>query len=308
MSITLIENFLLNTVCLGTPIMYALIGDMIGQRAGHISLSVEGAMLMGCCMGFTTCYYTGNLPLAVLVSILCGAFIGFLQVHFNIACGADMFALALAINYLATSLTTYFGTPMVSASIKGFSKIAIPGLSKLPVLGNVLFNQDILTYITYFLPVLAHIFLFKTKLGTALRSAGEVHQVAVAYGYNVKALKYGAVIAACSLAAVGGCQLSCAYTMTWNAGMSGGRGFIASTLVILCSWRPLRAYFAAYMFGAAQALQILFQLLVVPIPTNIVTMAPYVITIVALAFISLNKNPSMPEELKKIGRPLEIMN
>ena len=304
----LLSNFLLNTIRSGTPIIYALIGDLIGQRAGHISLSVEGAMLMGCCMGFTTCYYTGNLPLAILVSMVAGAIIGFLQVHFNIRFGANMFSLALALNYFATSITTYFGAPMVSASIKGFSRIAIPGLSAIPVLGDALFNQDILTYFTYLLPVIAHFVLFKTKLGVALRSAGEVHQVAVAYGYNVKHLKYGAVMVAGMLAAIGGCQLSCAYTMTWTAEMSGGRGFIASALVILCSWKPLRAYFAAYMFGAAQALQILFQLLVVPIPTNIVTMAPYVVTIIALAFISLNKNPTMPEELKKIGRPLEIMN
>ncbi len=304
----LFETFLLNTIRSGTPIIYALIGDMIGQRAGHTSLSVEGSMLMGCCLGFTTCFFTGNLPLAILVSLLAGAFIGFLQVHFNIACGANMFSLALALNYLATSITTYFGAPMVSVSISGFSRIPLPLLSKIPVIGDALFNHDILTYFSYLLPLIAHFVLFKTKLGVALRSAGEVHQVAVAYGYNVKRIKYGAVIMAGMLAAVGGCQLACAYTMTWTAEMAGGRGFVASALVILCAWKPRRAYFAAYMFGAAQALQILFQLLAVPIPTNIVTMAPYVITIVALGFISINKNPTMPEELKKIGRPLEILN
>lgn len=304
----LIENFILNTIRSGTPIIFALIGDLIGQRAGHISLSVEGAMVMGCCLGFTTCFYTGSLPLAILVAILAGGLIGFLQVHFNIACGANMFSLALALNFFATSLTTYFGSPMVSKSINGFSRIAIPLLSDIPIIGDALFNQDILTYVSYALPLVAHFVLFKTKLGVALRSAGEQHQVAVAYGYNVKKLKYGAVIVAGMLAGIGGCQLACAYTMTWTAEMSGGRGFIASALVILCSWKPKRAYLAAYLFGAAQALQILFQLLAVPIPTNIVTMAPYVITIVALAVISINKTPTMPEELKKLGRPLEIMN
>ena len=263
---------------------------------------------MGCCMGFTTCNLTGSLPLAILVSMLTGAVIGFMQVHFNIACGANMFSLALALNYFATSVTTYFGSPMVSASITGFSRIPIPGLCNIPLIGDAIFNQDVLTYFSYLLPIIAYVVLFKTKLGVALRSAGEQHQVAVAYGYNVKALKYGAVITAGVLAAVGGCQLSCAYTNTWTAEMAGGRGFIASSLVILCSWKPLRSYFAAYMFGAAQALQILVQLLAVPIPTNIVTMAPYVITVVALGFVSISKNPTMPEELNKIGRPLEILN
>lgn len=304
----LFQNFLLNTIRSGTPIIFALTGDLIGQRAGHISLSVEGAMLMGCCMGFATCYYTGSLLLAVLVSILAGCIIGFLQVHFNIAFGANMFSLALALNFFATAVTTYFGSPLVSKSIEGFPRIAIPVLSSLPVIGDAIFNQDILTYISYLLPIVAYFLLYKTKLGVAIRSAGEQHQVAVAYGYNVKRLKYGAVITAGALAGIGGCQLACAYTMTWTAEMSGARGFIASALVILCSWKPLRAYFAAYLFGAAQALQILFQLLAVPIPTNIVTMAPYVVTLVALGFISINKNPTMPEELRRIGRPLEILN
>ena len=308
MNAALIENFLLNTVRSGTPIMYALIGDMIGQLAGHISLSVEGAMLLGCCMGFTVTYYTGNLFLAVLVAALCGAVVGFLQVHINIRFGANMFALALALNYLATALTTYYGSPMVSRSIEGFPRIAIPGLSSIPIIGNALFNHDILTYFSYLLPVIAFFVLFRTKIGSALRSAGEVHQVAVAYGYNVKALKYGAVILAGTLAAIGGCQLSCAFTMTWTPEMSGGRGFVASALVTLCCWKPRSAYFVAYLFGAAQSLQILFQLLAIPIPTNIVTMAPYILTIIVLGFMSLRKNSSMPEELRHIGRPLELSN
>ena len=304
----LIENFLLNTIRSGTPIMFALIGDLIGQRAGHISLSVEGAMLTGCCVGFAACYYTDNLLLAVLLAALAGAFVGFLQIHFNISCGADMFALALAINYFCSAVTNYFGASLISKSISGFDRIAIPLLSEIPLIGDAIFNQDILTYISYLLPIVVGFILFKTKIGTAIRTAGEVHQVAVAYGYNVRLLKYGAVMTAGILAAVGGVQLSCAYTMTWTADMAGGRGFIASALVILCSWKPGRAYMAAYLFGAAQSLQILFQLLAIPIPTNIVTMAPYVVTLIALAFISMNKNPSMPEELKKIGRPLEIQN
>ncbi len=308
MTIELFENFLLNTVRAGTPIIFALIGDMIGQRAGHISLSVEGSMLAGCCAGFATAVFTGNLLLAVIAAMICGGILGFIQIHFNIARGANMFCLALAINFLATSLTSYFGAPLVSQSIKGFDRIAIPLLSDIPIIGDALFNQDILTYATYLLPIAVHFILFKTKLGIALRSSGENHQVAVAYGYNVKALKYGAVITAGVLAAIGGCQLATAYTMTWTSEMSGGRGFIASALVILCTWRPLKAYFAAYLFGAAQALQILFQLMSVDIATNIVTMAPYVITIVALAFISMSKNSTMPEELKKIGRPLKILN
>lgn len=304
--INLITNFLLNTIRLGTPIIYALIGDLIGQRAGHISLSVEGSMLMGCCLGYTTCYYTGNMGLAVLVSILGGAIIGFLQIHLNIKCGANMFALALALNYLAESITSYFGSDMVSKSINGFEKIAIPGLSQIPVIGEAIFHQDILTYISYILPIVAFLVLYKTRLGLAIRACGEVHQVAVAYGYKVKALKYGAVIVAGMVAAIGGCQLSCAYTMTWTAGMSGGRGFIASALVILCCWKPLRAYMAAYLFGAAQALGILLQLMGVPISTNIVNMAPYVITMIALGITAINKTPMMPEELKRIGRPLEL--
>lgn len=304
----LISTFIVNMVHSGTPIIFALIGDMIGQKSGHISLSVEGSMLMGCCLGYTACFYSNNLFLAVLVAIAGGALIGFLQAHLNIHFGANMFALALALNYFASSVTAYFGSPMISKSIKGFPTIAIPVLSKIPLIGQAFFHQDILTYLSFVLPVIAWFVLYKTRLGLAIRSCGEVHQVAIAYGYNVKRIKYGAVMMAGVLAAIGGCQLACAYTKTWTADMSSGRGFIASALVILCCWKPLRAYFAAYLFGAAQALGVLFQLLDVPIPTNIVNMMPYVITLIALAFTTLNKSPVMPEELKKLGRPLELLD
>ncbi len=301
-------TFLTSTVRSGTPVIFALVGDLIGQRAGIISLSVEGSMLGGACAGFAVAALTGNLLLAVLAAALSGAVIGFLQAYLTIDRKANMMAVGLALMFFAQGVTAYFGASLKSMQITGFQPIRIPLLANIPLIGEAFFHQDILTYGSYLLPVLAFLLLYKTKPGIMIRSVGEQHQVAHAYGYNARAIKYGAVIAAGVLAAIGGCQLSTAFTMTWTNNMSGGRGFVASSLVILCSWKSLRGYAAAYLFGGAQALQILFQLLQVPIPTYITLMLPYIVTLFALALVSSGRNPSMPEELKRLSQPMELLN
>ena len=299
-----LATFLMSTVRSGTPILFALVGDLIGQRAGIISLSVEGSMLAGACAGFATAAATGNLLLAVLAAALAGAAVGFLQAFLTVDRKANMMAAGLALMFFCQGFTAYFGGSLKNLQITGFAPIRIPLLADIPLLGEALFHQDLLTYVSYLLPVAAFFLLYKTRLGVKIRAVGEQHQVAVAYGYNARLIKYGTVIAAGVLAGVGGCQLSTAFTMTWTDNMTNGRGFVASSLVILCCWKPLRGYLAAYLFGGAQALQILFQLLQVPIPTYVTLMLPYVVTLAALGVAALSRDPSMPEELKKLSKPL----
>lgn len=236
-----LTTILICMVSAGTPIIYALLGDLIGQRTGITSLSVEGSMLCGACVGFAVAAGSGSLFLAVLCAAIAGGLIG-----------------------------------------------------------PAFFQQDILTYIAYVLPVLAWWFLTKTRTGLVLCSVGERPDVTRAYGYNPVVLQYGAVIFAGVLAGIGGAHMSVIYAMSWANNMINGRGIIASSLVILCSWKPQRAYLAAYLFGLAQALQIFFQIHEVPISMYVTLMMPYLFTLVALAIISTSKKPSMPEQLKII--------
>ena len=211
-----------------------------------------------------------------------------------------MMATGFILIFFAQGLTTFFGRSQLGVSLGKSFSLAIPVLSKIPVIGPAFFQQDILTYIAYVLPVLAWWVLTKTRTGLVLCSVGERPDVTRAYGYNPVVLQYGAVIFAGVLAGIGGAHMSVIYAMSWANNMINGRGIIASSLVILCSWKPQRAYLAAYLFGLAQALQIFFQIHEVPISMYVTLMMPYLFTLVALAIISTSKKPSMPEQLKII--------
>jgi simple sugar transport system permease protein len=285
-------------IAAGTPIIYALIGDMVGQRAGIISLSVEGSMLVGACVGFGVAYYTQNMLLAVLAAMICGGFVGLLQGFLVIDRKNNMLASGFVLMFFAQGITAFYGRSLIDVSFRGAVNSPIPFLSGIPVIGQALFNQNVLTYISFLLPVAAWIVLKKTKLGLLICSVGERPEVTLAYGHNPRLIQYGAVIFAGALAGIGGAQMSCVYTMSWANNMINGRGFNASALVILCSWKPLRGYMAAYLFGLAQALLVYLQIKGVPISMYVTMMLPYLFTLIALAIISTSKTPSMPEKIK----------
>lgn len=295
-----LTTILICMVSAGTPIIYALLGDLIGQRTGITSLSVEGSMLCGACVGFAVAAGSGSLFLAVLCAAIAGGLIGLIQAFLSISRKSNMMATGFILIFFAQGLTTFFGRSQLGVSLGKSFSLAIPVLSKIPVIGPAFFQQDILTYIAYVLPVLAWWFLTKTRTGLVLCSVGERPDVTRAYGYNPVVLQYGAVIFAGVLAGIGGAHMSVIYAMSWANNMINGRGIIASSLVILCSWKPQRAYLAAYLFGLAQALQIFFQIHEVPISMYVTLMMPYLFTLAALAIISTSKKPSMPEQLKII--------
>ncbi len=296
---------LVNMIAAGTPILYALLGDMVSQRAGVISLSVEGSMLVGACIGFGVAYSTNSMILATLAAMLAGGLVGLIQAFLVIDRKTNMMASGFVLMFLAQGLTAFYGRNLLGVTFRKSLTYAIPGLCKLPLIGSALFNQDILTYLSFLLPVIVWWILTKTKLGLLVCSVGEQPEVTRAYGYNPRLLQYGAVVFAGALAGIGGAQMSCIYTLGWANDMINGRGFIASALVILCSWKPLRAYMAAYLFGLAQALIVYLQVKGVAISMYFTMMLPYLLTLAALAVISTSKKPSMPEKIKVVSTGME---
>lgn len=293
-------TILAGTISAGTPIIFALCGDLVGQRAGITSLSVEGSMLCGACLGFGTLISTGSLVLAVIAAGLAGMLIGLIQAFLVIDRKTNMMASGFVLIFLAKGITAFYGRDILGQSVKHYEAIAIPLLSKTPVIGPTFFTQDILTYFSYLLPVILYFVLFKTRLGLAVRSMGERPEVTLAYGYNPRRIQYGATLFAGLMAGIGGAQMSIFYTMNWSNDMVKGRGIIASSLVILCGWKPQWAYMAAYLFGLAQALQVYLQINQVPISMYVTLALPYLLTLAALAIVSTGKKPSMPEKLKII--------
>ena len=189
-----LTTILICMVSAGTPIIYALLGDLIGQRTGITSLSVEGSMLCGACVGFAVAAGSGSLFLAVLCAAIAGGLIGLIQAFLSISRKSNMMATGFILIFFAQGLTTFFGRSQLGVSLGKSFSLAIPVLSKIPVIGPAFFQQDILTYIAYVLPVLAWWFLTKTRTGLVLCSVGERPDVTRAYGYNPVVLQYGAVI------------------------------------------------------------------------------------------------------------------
>jgi ABC-type uncharacterized transport system permease subunit len=284
----------------GTSVLFASLGELIAQRAGVVNLGTEGSMLSGALGAFAATAWTGNPWLGILVGGLCGAAMSLIHAFLVITRNANQLASGLTVMFFGIGITAFFGRSLVSKQINGFEPIAIPGLSKIPVLGPILFHHDILTYLSYFLAPLIWLVLYKTRWGVILRATGEKDEVVYAYGFTPQLIRYLAVLAGGFLAGLGGAQLSTAFTHTWVENMTQGRGIIAVALVIFASWLPYRAMLGAYLFGGAQALQLVVQQSGLPISPFLLFMTPYVLTLAAMYIVERKQRSLMPEGLSKV--------
>ena len=259
-------------------------------------------MLGGALGGFAVTAWTGNPWLGVLAGGLCGLLIAAIHAFLVLTCRANQLATGLTIMFFGMGITSFFGRGFVSEQIVGFNPVPIPLLSDIPFVGGILFNHDPLTYLSILVVPCLWFLLFRTRIGIMLRAAGEREEVLFASGINPQLVRYLAVLAGGFLAGVGGAQLSVAYTHSWVENMTQGRGVVAVALVIFASWKPARAMIGAYLFGAAQALQLTVQQQGLPISPFFLFMVPYLLTLAALLVVELRKQSLIPEALGKAFR------
>lgn len=298
----MIADILTGAIRSGTSVMLASQGELLSERAGVINLGTEGSMLGGALGGFAVTAWTGNPWLGVLAGGLCGLLIAAIHAFLVLTCRANQLATGLTIMFFGMGITSFFGRGFVSEQIVGFNPVPIPLLSDIPFVGGILFNHDPLTYLSILVVPCLWFLLFRTRIGIMLRAAGEREEVLFASGINPQLVRYLAVLAGGFLAGVGGAQLSVAYTHSWVENMTQGRGVVAVALVIFASWKPARAMFGAYLFGAAQALQLTVQQQGLPISPFFLFMVPYLLTLAALLVVELRKQSLMPEALGKAFR------
>lgn len=286
MSPEVLVPLLAATVQSGTPILYATLGEILTERAGILNLGVEGVMLVGALAAFLTAKTTGQPVLGFLAGGAVGALLA--GVHGLVCLGfqGNQVVSGLALTILGTGLANYLGSPYDGESIKGFQVLAVPVLSGIPLLGPVLFNQDPLVYVSYGLPLLLWVFLHFSRWGLALRAVGEYPEAALAAGLSVVGYRWVAVLAGGALMGFGGAYLSLAYTHLWTNGLTAGRGWIAVALVIFAFWRPWRAMLGAYLFGGVTAFQFRLQAGGTHLPSSLLMMLPYALTIAVLVFSS----------------------
>lgn len=289
MNVELIVPLLAAAVVSGTPILYATLGEMFTEKSGVLNLGVEGVMLIGCLVAFVTAKLSGSPMLALVAAGLAGTLAASLHGLVCLVFQGNQVVSGLALTLLGTGLANYLGAGLVGQPAPGFSPLPVPLLADLPVLGPILFHHDPLVYLTYLLPVLCWLFFNHTRHGLNLRAAGEFPGAAIAAGLNAVAYRWGGVLVGGFLMGLGGAYLSLAYTHLWTNNLTAGRGWIAVALVIFAFWRPGRAVFGAYLFGGIMALQLRLQAAGTTLPSSLLLMLPYALTVTVLVFSSMRR-------------------
>lgn len=289
MSTTLLISIISTAVVYAATVLYAAVGEIFSQRAGVMNLGLEGIMLMGAVSGYMVAVYQQNLILAMFVVVLVGAALGLVFSFLTVTMEADQTVSGMAMLTFGTGLSGFLGKGVSGVNAElAFEPIAIPLLSRIPILGPSLFTQNILVYLMYAIIPLSMIYLYKTRAGMILRALGENPAALDSAGYNVFALRYAYVTFGSIMTAVSGAVVSLAYTNFWSDGMTSGKGWIAVALVVFAAWNPLTATLGALLFGAISIIGIDVQTIFPQVPSQVFSALPYVATIIALIFTTGN--------------------
>jgi simple sugar transport system permease protein len=298
MNTALIVPLLAAAIQSGTPILYATLGEILTEKSGVLNLGVEGMMITGALAAFVTAQLTGQPALAFLVAGLTGAAVGGIHAVVCLWFLGNQVVSGLALTIFGLGLADYLGTPLIGQTAPGFDKLTLPLLHRIPGLGPVLFQQDVLVYMAILMVPLLWVFLEKSRWGLHLRAVGEHPEAAAAAGIGVLRYRWIGILGGGALVGFGGAYLSLAYTHLWTNGLSAGRGWIAVALVIFAFWRPGRALLGAYLFGGVMAFQLRLQAVGTHLPSSLLLMLPYLLTVAVLVFSSWkNRHTAAPASL-----------
>lgn len=287
LSVTFIAGFLAAMLRLATPILITALGEMVAERSGVMNLGVEGIMVVGAFAGFAVAFHTGNLWLAFLGGGLAGALLGLVMAVMSIRFYANQIVAGLGIWILCQGLSSFlnrrfFGVVNSPLTVDVLEPISIPLLNRIPILGETLFNQNLVVYLTILtIPVLAF-FFSRTVWGLNVDAVGENPHSADAAGVDVGRTRCVAVVFGGMMAGLGGAYLPLALYGLYTDDLAVGLGFMAIAVVIFGRWRPVEVSGGALIFGAAQALQYRLQSLNSPLPYQFLLMIPFVVTLVVV--------------------------
>jgi general nucleoside transport system permease protein len=268
------------------PLVFAVIGETIGEKAGVTNLSLDGSILLSAMVGFAVAFTTDNLYLAFLAAMLVGALIAALVAFSSIVLKLDQIAVGFVLTLLCTDLSTFFGNPFVRKPGPSVSHFAIPVLADIPVVGKLFFDQNVVVYLSFLLIVAAWWYIFKTQPGLRLQGIGERPAAAFARGTNVNLQRFIYTIIGGAFVGFGGASYSLLVKLGWSYHMTSGLGWIALSIVIFGGWHPIRGAVGAYIFGGLQSVGSLAQGVFTNIPTQVFQTAPFALMIVALLLVS----------------------
>lgn len=289
------------SVQLGTPFLLATLGGILCEKAGHLNLGIEGMMMLGAFFGFQAGFLSHSPAAAILMAAAGGALGALIYAVITVTLMGNQTVTGFALTIFGTGLANFLGKAYSSQIMDGavtstLGPRSIPGLSKIPFLGPVLFSQSLFVYLSLFLAVGLLFYYRKTRFGLAVRMVGENPGTADASGVNVTLYKYVHILFGGALCGLGGGYLSLVYVPYWQDNITAGMGWIAVALVIFSGWNPVKAIFGCYLFGILKGMTLKFQGsslsvfgLDISLAAQVMDMLPYILTVAVLVLSAITK-------------------
>ena len=289
---------------MATPVLLAMLGEMLTQRTGIVNLGVEGQMLVGAAAGFAVTYASGSPWLGMLVGALAGMALSSVHALLCLGLGVNQIASGLAIFFLGNGLSAFYGAPLVGQQISGFHSLAHGWLGHLPIVGSFLGQLTPTVYLALILVLLCGLFLYRTQWGLVWRATGESADALRMLGKKPVALRIAGILTGGLFTGLAGAALSVDYTRTWVEQMTAGRGLLAVGLVIVARWNPWLALPVALIYGLSEALALRLQSMGADISPYLLGTLPYLVPLVVLLLIyrASQRGTSMPQELVGVFR------
>ena len=285
----IIINVLASTVRIATPLLLGALGELVTERSGVMNLGIEGTMLMSSFVAFLVAYQTNSIPLALGAAMLTGALMSLIMAFMASTLKVDQTVTGLSLNLLASGISLFWyrvafkGTSTESIpTIQTMGTVKIPILGDIPYLGQVFFNQGLLTYLAFIMVPVIAFFLYRTYTGLAIRSLGENPRAVDMKGINVTRLQYLSVIFGGVMSGLAGSFITVGTLVRFLPEITAGRGWLALVIVIAGNWRAGRILLAALLFAFMDAFQLQLQGIGIQLPFQILLAAPYVLAIVVL--------------------------
>ncbi|MGB3954673.1 MAG: ABC transporter permease [Brooklawnia sp.] len=284
-----LTTLLAGGLALSVPLIFGAMCGLVGERSGIVNIAIEGQLLLGAFFAAVAASLASNAYVGLLAAPIAGALVGALLVWFAVSYWVDQIIIGVVLNVLVVGLTNFLFSTVLTQNSETWNarqrlpNLPIPGLSEIPVLGPVLFDQTILVYIMYAVVILLNIFVFRSRWGLRMRAVGEHPKAADTVGIKVNRTRVVNTIFAGAIAGLGGAFFTVGTGLAFGKEMSAGQGYIALAAMILGKWNPYGALGAALLFGFSRNLGNLLSSIGTPVPSEFLLMLPYVVTIFAVA-------------------------
>lgn len=286
------------------PVLLAMLGETLTERAGVVNLGVEGQMLVGAAAGFAATHASGNPWLGLLVGAGAGLALSSVHALLCLGLGVNQIASGLAVLFLGNGLSSFYGTSLVGQQIDGFASLRHAWPAHLPLMGGFLAQLTPTVYLALLLVPACGVFLYRTRWGLAWRAAGESADALRMMGRHPRRLRLSAVLLGGGFTGLAGAALSVDYTRTWVEQMTAGRGLLAVGLVIVARWNPWLALPVALIYGLSEAVSLRLQSSGSTLSPYLLGMLPYLVPLLVLllSYRASQRGNSMPQELAGVFR------